>query len=96
MDLEAQSRTSITSLIHLLLHIVNAKPGDDIHIHWPIPVGFQVVVEGLRLIASLVEQVGQSRQHTCRVSRDVAATRRELRVLPRVKKRVAFARFSCL
>ena len=53
-----------TSLIHLLLHIINTQPGDDIHIHWPIPVGFQMVVEGLRLIASLVEKVGQSRQHT--------------------------------
>ena len=52
------------SLIHLLLHIVDAQPGDDIHIHRPVPVGFQMVVKGLRLVAGLVEEIGQSGQHT--------------------------------
>ena len=38
---------SSSGLIHLLFHVVNAQPCDHIHINWPIPVGFQVVVKGL-------------------------------------------------
>ena len=55
---------SFSGLIHLLFHVVDAQPCDHIHINWPIPVGFQVVVKGLGLITSFVEEIGQSCQHT--------------------------------
>mmetsp|Transcript_52646 Transcript_52646/g.157002 ORF Transcript_52646/g.157002 Transcript_52646/m.157002 type:complete len:558 (+) Transcript_52646:218-1891(+) len=62
LDLRGAAEEGDGGLVHLLLHVVDAQPGDDVHVHGPVPPGLEVVVEGLRLVAGLVEEVGQSRK----------------------------------
>mmetsp|Transcript_33870 Transcript_33870/g.91681 ORF Transcript_33870/g.91681 Transcript_33870/m.91681 type:complete len:535 (+) Transcript_33870:185-1789(+) len=63
LDLRCPAEEGYGGLVHLLLHVVDAEPCDDIHVHGPVPVGLEVVVEGLRLVAGLVEEVGEARKH---------------------------------
>mmetsp|Transcript_3456 Transcript_3456/g.9276 ORF Transcript_3456/g.9276 Transcript_3456/m.9276 type:complete len:517 (-) Transcript_3456:885-2435(-) len=63
LDLRGPAEEGNGRLVHLLLDIVDAQPSDDVHVHGPIPVRLEVVVEGLRLVPGLVEEVGQTREH---------------------------------
>mmetsp|Transcript_84561 Transcript_84561/g.262610 ORF Transcript_84561/g.262610 Transcript_84561/m.262610 type:complete len:308 (-) Transcript_84561:1332-2255(-) len=62
LDLGGPAEEGDGRLVHLLLHVVDAQPGDDVHVHGPVPPGLEVVVEGLRLVARLVEDVRQARE----------------------------------
>mmetsp|Transcript_93982 Transcript_93982/g.270784 ORF Transcript_93982/g.270784 Transcript_93982/m.270784 type:complete len:292 (-) Transcript_93982:1344-2219(-) len=64
LDLRCSAKERDGRLIHLLLDIVDAEPCDNIHVNWPISVGFQVVMERLRLVTLLLEQICESRQDT--------------------------------
>mmetsp|Transcript_10081 Transcript_10081/g.29805 ORF Transcript_10081/g.29805 Transcript_10081/m.29805 type:complete len:405 (+) Transcript_10081:149-1363(+) len=63
LDLRGPAEEGDGRLVHLLLDVVDAQPGDDVHVHGPVPVGLEVVVEGLRLVSGLVEEVGKARKH---------------------------------
>mmetsp|Transcript_35659 Transcript_35659/g.73266 ORF Transcript_35659/g.73266 Transcript_35659/m.73266 type:complete len:464 (-) Transcript_35659:1130-2521(-) len=64
LDLRRPREEGDRRLVHLLLDVVNAEPGDDVHVDRPVPVGLQVVVKRLRLVSRFIEEVGEPCQNT--------------------------------
>mmetsp|Transcript_8025 Transcript_8025/g.20652 ORF Transcript_8025/g.20652 Transcript_8025/m.20652 type:complete len:267 (-) Transcript_8025:1541-2341(-) len=51
-------------LVHLVLHVVRAEPRDHVHVDGIVAVRLVVVVERLRLVVLLEEEVAHPREHT--------------------------------
>mmetsp|Transcript_6683 Transcript_6683/g.17034 ORF Transcript_6683/g.17034 Transcript_6683/m.17034 type:complete len:326 (+) Transcript_6683:333-1310(+) len=64
LDLRGPAEEGDGRLVHFLLDVIDTQPGDNVHVHGPVPIRLEVIVEGLRLVPSLVEEVGQACEHT--------------------------------